>query len=462
MSESSFVQEEQEQGGLLRQSEASQRNKSQQRFYVLAGLVVVVLVAVVATVVVAVNHRNDDDDDKSSGNNPAIPPPTVIATTATLTPSTAATTTTTTTASPTTTPTPTTAPTVVQCGCATCTPAVWNTMTVDNFTCGQRILHHLVAFSNANANNNETTTTTEACAVISELFPTTCGPSCHPDRCDTCPIPVVPLPNQTTTSTPLESSPNPSYCFPFLLERAIYRNAWNNDNNDNGYTLHVKETTASQGICGPGYNVFGRDSVHYNDTTVELTLEYKYVDGNKGWQSAEVAVQRNANTNGGNTTTSESTTTTIPWTYGTYSMRIKEAAVVLRDNSDTTTFVSHQLPADMVIGMFTFDEAAEQLKAPYGREIDVEISQWRQVACFDVNLFFVCLFVIHVSTQRIVFLCLNSLSVLNLVFPIQHPGRPQCTIPRSTLLGRRTAISQKGTILHGRNARQLPHSKSNL
>lgn len=83
------------------------------------------------------------------------------------------------------------------CGCEQCAASgTWDAMAGDNaFTCGDRIKDVFrrrqvdsgsdnVNRANRNNDNRNKNPHTEACVAVSRQFPLTCGPACHPHKCD--------------------------------------------------------------------------------------------------------------------------------------------------------------------------------------------------------------------------------------------------------------------------------------
>lgn len=118
---------------------------------------IAVLFGVVLGVWIRQNKRNNDNNDR------------VIATMDNLPPASA--------------PTLTLAPTALRggeplhrCGCTTCTMSALATLDANGDTCGNRIDYEI--------NDNAGVTEAEACSVVATRYPLTCGPVCHPQKCD--------------------------------------------------------------------------------------------------------------------------------------------------------------------------------------------------------------------------------------------------------------------------------------
>jgi hypothetical protein len=72
----------------------------------------------------------------------------------------------------------------------------------------------------------------------------------------------------------------------------------------------------------------------------------------------------------------------MPFSYGTFSFSLKTVAVL----DGSSNVVSSQLPADMVLGMFTWDTSDDYaLEQNHNHEVDFEISQWGDPANKDVQ-----------------------------------------------------------------------------
>ena len=63
-----------------------------------------------------------------------------------------------------------------RCGCTTCTATALATLDANGDTCGNRIDYEI--------NDNDGVTEAEACSIVATRYPLTCGPVCHPQKCD--------------------------------------------------------------------------------------------------------------------------------------------------------------------------------------------------------------------------------------------------------------------------------------
>jgi hypothetical protein len=226
------------------------------------------------------------------------------------------------------------ATTVTHCGCAECTDDVWNLPAPSNapagFTCGSRI-QYVQSTGTSNA---------DACRAIAGgsgvtgEFPAVCG-ACNPDTC-------------TKVERP-STGPNPTelYCFKPSSSRQRWTNVWGK------YTVEVK---SASNRCGPGGNQFSDSTVAVSSSKKELTLQFKKVNG--VWSSSEVRVILPA--------------AQQPYSYGTFSMRIKSVGVI---DTSTGKTLRKFLDPTLAIGMFTWDPTPASADA-YHNEVDIEISKW--------------------------------------------------------------------------------------
>eukprot|EP00565_Helicotheca_tamesis_P008526 CAMPEP_0185725130 /NCGR_PEP_ID=MMETSP1171-20130828/1449_1 /TAXON_ID=374046 /ORGANISM="Helicotheca tamensis, Strain CCMP826" /LENGTH=572 /DNA_ID=CAMNT_0028393167 /DNA_START=91 /DNA_END=1809 /DNA_ORIENTATION=- len=290
-------------------------------------------------------------------------PPTTTTTTTTITTTTTTTTaapiTTTTTAAPVTTTTTTTLPPPLYCGCYDCAQ-VWDTL-AGIYTCGARITYK-------ESPEGGSLSHSEACAFVSDEFPSICGPACHPSSCDRndCllyeepfePDPIT-IPPATPNSLALTDS---LYCFPEYAQRSRYESAWGS------YVIEAKDGNAA--ACGPGDNYFSSDTVSYDSTSQELTLEYKKIGAT--WTGSEVRILR----------TSSPDYNGITFPYGTFSFSLKSVSVL----DDQSNVLSASLPSDIVLGMFTWDTKEDYSQHEnYNHEVDIEVSQWGDPNNADVQ-----------------------------------------------------------------------------
>jgi len=182
-----------------------------------------------------------------------------------------------------------------------------------------------------------------ACSRVAGIeFRSVCGPACDPARC-----------------TPVDLSLRELYCFPPYSNRKQYHAVlWNKS-----YTVQVKESDA---LCGPGDNWFSTNAVSMTNSNM-LTLSYMKV-GSK-WSASEVRVLPLSINN--------------PFTYGTYSFTVNSVSVI---DMTTSSIVSKALPANLVLGMFTWDDTdLYSIKENWSHEVDIEISQWSNPNAPDVQ-----------------------------------------------------------------------------
>jgi hypothetical protein len=226
------------------------------------------------------------------------------------------------------------ATTVTHCGCAECTDTVWNKAAPADappgFTCGSRILY----VQSTGKSNADACRAIAGGSGITGEFPAVCG-ACNPDKC-------------TKVERP-STGPNPTelYCFKPSSSRKRWTNVWSK------YTVEVK---SASNRCGPGGNQFSDSTVAVSSNKKELTLQFKNVNG--VWSAGEVRVMLPA--------------AQQPYSYGTFSMRIKSVGVI-----DTTTgrTLRKSLDPALAIGMFTWDPTPAAADA-YHNEVDIEISKW--------------------------------------------------------------------------------------
>ena len=226
-----------------------------------------------------------------------------------------------------------------KCGCSECTSEVLNTM-AGAHTCGDRI-----AWLQSDMGLSET----DACRkVAGNEFSSVCGPWCDPNKCDLPPTPVTPYPTYTA------AAPSPLYCFPPEEERVTYENVWSK------YQVQVKEAGFP---CGPGNNIFSKDSV--SRSANDIILKYQNRDGK--WTGSEVRVTLPTNEK---------------YAYGTYKFHVKNINVLNRNRAS----ISNTLPKDLVLGLFTWDDTERyDVHENWNHEVDVEISKWGEETNSDVQ-----------------------------------------------------------------------------
>lgn len=64
----------------------------------------------------------------------------------------------------------------IRCGCTSCTTTALATLDANGDTCGNRLDHEMLQAMGL--------TETEACSIVATRYPLTCGPVCHPEKCD--------------------------------------------------------------------------------------------------------------------------------------------------------------------------------------------------------------------------------------------------------------------------------------
>lgn len=228
------------------------------------------------------------------------------------------------------------------CGCPACKDRGWNT-NANGFTCGERIKWV----------QGQQKSMIAACSLVGGTeFPDVCG-TCNPGICsnqgkneqqalsvsangshDPCAA-TFPLMPQT-----------PLYCFPPYGQRKRWEGVWEK------YIVEVKEG----GSCGPGNNIFSRNTVSLSRDREDLSLEYKMTNGQ--WEASEVRILLPQEE--------------MPYKYGTYQFFLKDF-VVERNGA----IVSHSVPDNLVLGLFTWDSTENyELHCNYNHEVDIEISRW--------------------------------------------------------------------------------------
>ena len=145
----------------------------------------------------------------------------------------------------------------------------------------------------------------------------------------------------------------PLWCFPEYQDRVRFDHVWGK--------FHVEVKESNDHGCSPNDNWFSKDLVSFNPRTKELTLEFAVVNGQ--WVGSEVRLYMDD-----------------LYQYGEFSFHVKSVAVLEKDVQ-----VSDRLPADVVLGLFSLDNFFDAKEAPFGREIDIEISQWGEPDAADVQ-----------------------------------------------------------------------------
>ena len=242
---------------------------------------------------------------------------------------------------------PTSSPVVPEpkyCGCHDCTDTVWSTM-AGAYPCGDRIEYMKSQWGGSLPEE-------EACAFVSAEFPSVCGPYCDPSTCDgRCPLYAEPYtaPADTPSTTSLKIQ-DPLYCFPEYNQRERYANTF-------GGTYIIEAKDGQGGPCGPGNNAFTSDTVSYDASTQELSLEYKKIGS--VWKASEVRLLKSE--------------TDPTFSYGTFTFSIKSVSVYDESNN----IVSSALPNDLVLGLFSWSTTEDYASHEnWNHEVDVEISQW--------------------------------------------------------------------------------------
>jgi hypothetical protein len=168
------------------------------------------------------------------------------------------------------------------------------------------------------------------------------------------------------TPVPVPPTSSPLYCFPDAGNgRVSYKNVWNK------YTVEVKEGA----VCGPGANRFSQDTVAVQSSTTASSLDELKVlfapspsDGT--WEASEVRVLLPL--------------AEMPFGYGTFSFSVKSMAVI---DISTNTVTSNILPADLVLGLFTWDPTESYgIHENWNHEVDVEISRWGDPSNSDAQV----------------------------------------------------------------------------
>mmetsp|Transcript_14685 Transcript_14685/g.28099 ORF Transcript_14685/g.28099 Transcript_14685/m.28099 type:complete len:357 (-) Transcript_14685:117-1187(-) len=152
-----------------------------------------------------------------------------------------------------------------------------------------------------------------------------------------------------------------AYCFPDKKDRISFE--WNN-----GYRVEVKEDADP---CGPWYNYFRRENVVSDGTSIKLVMKQTDVDGGptKEWSGAEVRVLRPEGAG--------------PYTYGKFEWEIGSVRVV---DADDGRVVSERLPANVVLGLFTWDPNDDwTTDENWNHEVAVDVRQFSDPNAPDVR-----------------------------------------------------------------------------
>jgi hypothetical protein len=240
------------------------------------------------------------------------------------------------------------------CGCKACTLDQWKSDT-DGVSCEARI-----TWLQAHAPSDEEA----ACRQVASQFPASaCGTACNPATCDTGGgIVVSPL--------HVAAPQHALYCYPVPTDRMHYENAWGD------FLVQVKESNET---CGPGNNKFSRNTVSMANNNNDLKLQFKYI--NDAWVASEVRIFNPVNGS--------------KFTYGTYKFSIKTVTV---KNSVTGATVANELPASLVLGLFTWDDTEDYATHEnWNHEVDIEISQWDDPMTMKDAQFLVHTRAIHLS-----------------------------------------------------------------
>jgi hypothetical protein len=224
----------------------------------------------------------------------------------------------------------------LHCGCFDCDEDVWSRpakdlVTGDEQTCGDRITNLMKELASSEE---------DACSMIAgHDFPTICGRSCNPSRCDGrfSPPPPSIFPSDTNLDNQKEVAAltvdTPLYCYPSPEKRVQWTNVFGN------YTIQAKEDVVP---CGPGNNHFSSSVVAvHND---KLKLQFRKQDGK--WTGSEVRLLRPESEG--------------PFTYGRYSFSVQKVTV----RNSTGALVSRQLPPSLVLGLFTWDSTEDYVSFP--------------------------------------------------------------------------------------------------
>jgi hypothetical protein len=180
----------------------------------------------------------------------------------------------------------------------------------------------------------------DACSTIAgHDFPTICGRSCNPSRCDGrfSPPPSSFFPSDTTLDFQKEVATavtldTPLYCYPSSDKRMQWTNVFGK------YTIQAKEDVVP---CGPGNNHFSSSMVAvHND---KLKIQFRKQD--EKWTGSEIRLLLPESEG--------------PFSYGRYSFSVEKVTV---RNASTGALVSRQLPPSIVLGMFTWDSTDDYVR----------------------------------------------------------------------------------------------------
>ena len=215
------------------------------------------------------------------------------------------------------------------CGCETCTLTEWKDRSDEvppgeppGLSCEARATWLLLL-------QDDVPDEASACRLAA------CAPPCHPDTC--------------------HDPPTELYCFPNQAQRVRYENVWSDSG---GYVVEVKE--AAQQVCGPGSNRFVRDTVSL-DSDDRLTLQFRYDAATGDWVGSEVRVLLPSDAD--------------YYSYGTYEFSVESVRVV--DTNDEAVVSENELPASLVLGLFTWDATDDFASHEnWNHEVDIEFALW--------------------------------------------------------------------------------------
>jgi len=149
--------------------------------------------------------------------------------------------------------------------------------------------------------------------------------------------------------------------------RVTYLDLW-----DGSYTVQVKEG----GVCGPGDNRFAKETVSTTTPTTaaaggggdKLVLQLKKNLSSGVWEASEVRI---VNSDG------------RPFKYGNYTFFVESVAV---KNASSGQTISDVLPANIVLGLFTWDPTDRySVHENWNHEVDIEVSRWGADANADTQ-----------------------------------------------------------------------------
>jgi hypothetical protein len=154
----------------------------------------------------------------------------------------------------------------LHCGCFDCDDEVWSRpakdlVTGDEHTCGDRITYLMTNLSYAEE---------DACSTIAgEDFPTVCGRSCNPSRCDgRFSPPPASFPSFELQDVATVKEDTSLYCYPSFDKRTQWTNVFGK------YIMQAKEDVVP---CGPGNNHFSSSTVSLRNDKIKLQFRKENV-----------------------------------------------------------------------------------------------------------------------------------------------------------------------------------------